>query len=70
MKVRIVLVALVAALILFSLPVLASEAPWWEWRNLTTRDIVCAQTSPGKDWVKYTGPYADLKCTTRGTPPK
>ena len=57
---------LVVTLILVTLPVFAGPLAWWEWKNLTTGAVVCAQTTPGHGWVRYAGPYADLKCTTRG----
>lgn len=50
--------------LIFSTFAWAGDAPWWEWKNLESGSIVCAQTSPGKGWVKYTGPYVDLRCTT------
>jgi len=58
--------SLAIVFILLSLSALAAPAPWWEWRHLSSGEIVCAQTPPGEEWVKYSGPYKDLKCTTRG----
>ncbi|HAR95988.1 MAG TPA: hypothetical protein DCR97_08515 [Deltaproteobacteria bacterium] len=57
---------LIVALVFLSSSVLAAPAPWWEWRHLSSGETVCAQTRPGEGWVKYSGPYKDLKCTTRG----
>lgn len=59
-------IALVSLCILFASAALAGPAAWYEWRNTTTKAIVCSQTSPGNGWVKYSGPYTDMKCTTRG----
>ncbi len=71
MKVRMAMtMTLALALSIMSSSVLAGPAAWHEWKNLTTGAIVCAQTSPGKGWVIHSGPYTDLKCTTRGTPHK
>jgi hypothetical protein len=44
----------------------AGPAPWYEWKQLSTGEIVCSQTVPGKGWVRYTGPYTDMKCSIRG----
>jgi len=47
----------------------AGVAPFWEWKS-STGAIVCAQSTPGKGWVKWTGPYSDLRCSTRQTDKK
>ena len=60
-----IILLLLLAFVLFNTAVMAGPAPWWEWRNSTTGAIVCAQTAPGPGWVKYSGPYEDLKCTVR-----
>lgn len=54
-------------ILLFALvaPAWGGALPFYEWKNETSGSIVCAQTAPDKGWVKVTGPYEDLKCTTR-----
>jgi hypothetical protein len=69
MKVKVAMTAALALSIVSS-SVLAGPAAWHEWKNITTGALVCAQTAPGKGWVIRSGPYTDLKCTTRGTPHK
>jgi hypothetical protein len=59
-------IALFLVFILYGLSALAGTVSWWEWRNSTTGATVYAQTSPGTEWAKYSGPYSDLKCTIRG----
>ncbi|HUJ89024.1 MAG TPA: hypothetical protein VLX12_02425 [Syntrophorhabdales bacterium] len=62
MKKRVTLVLILLAL--GSVAFAGGAAPWWEWKS-TTGAIVCAQASPGKGWVKWTGPYSDLKCSMK-----
>jgi hypothetical protein len=69
MKVKVAM-TVALALSIVSSSALAGRAAWHEWKNLTSGATVCAQTSPGKGWVIFSGPYTDLKCTTRGTPHK
>jgi hypothetical protein len=59
------------ALILLAFPsmALAGVAPFWEWKS-STGAIVCAQSTPGKGWVKWTGPYSDLRCSVKQTDKK
>ena len=63
MKKRITLALILLAL--GSVAFAGGVAPWWEWKS-PKGNIVCAQTSPGKGWVKWTGPYSDLKCSVKG----
>jgi hypothetical protein len=55
----------VTVLVFFGSLAWAGAAPWWEWRSTESGDIVCAQTTPGKGWVVYSGPYDDLRCSVR-----
>jgi hypothetical protein len=64
MKLKAVL--LLSLSVLIASVALAGPAAWYEWRNSTTREIICSQILPGKGWVKYRGPYMDRKCTTLG----
>jgi len=61
--------ALALILLAFASVALAGVAPFWEWKS-STGAIVCAQSSPGKGWVKWTGPYSDLRCSTKQTDKK
>jgi len=67
MKVKVVMI-MALSLSIMSSSVLAGTVAWHEWKNLTSGAIVCAQTSPGKGWVVFSGPYTDLKCSKRSTP--
>ncbi len=45
------------------LPLLADAgpAPWYKWQSMTGA-TVCAQTSPGKAWVRLDRVYVDPRC--------
>jgi hypothetical protein len=62
MKNRIAVIILLLAL---ATPAWAGTSPWFVWRNAVSGSTVCAQSSPGPGWMKETGPYSDLRCTTR-----
>jgi hypothetical protein len=54
-----------AASFLFLAPrVEAKPAPWYKWQSVTG-DKVCAQTSPGTDWVRLEITYVDGRCQFR-----
>jgi len=40
----------------------AAPAPWYKWRSKLGAGLICAQTSPGKGWVKLRTPYKDAGC--------
>jgi hypothetical protein len=42
----------------------AKPAPWYRWQSVTG-DKVCAQTSPGPDWVRLEITYVDARCHFR-----
>jgi hypothetical protein len=46
----------------------ASGAPWYKWMNRSDRTIICAQISPGENWVKYQGPFMESQCKKPGNP--
>ena len=46
----------------------AAPAPWYKWRSKLGTGKICAQTSPGKGWVKLRAPYKDAGCRIPDTP--
>ncbi len=60
--------AVLAMLALVSFAVFASGAPWYKWRNLIDRTILCSQLSPGESWVKIQGPFMESQCRKPGNP--
>lgn len=58
----------VLLLALFSLDAFAAGAPWFKWMNRSDRTIICAQISPGDNWVKYQGPFMESQCKKAGNP--
>ena len=59
---RTLLTCLLASL---SLAASAAPAPWFWWVSPHDNLRICAQTSPGDDWVKSDGPYRDSHCSRR-----
>lgn len=43
-------------------PAGAEPAPWFLWQSTLNSRIVCAQTSPGKGWIRLHGPFRDAGC--------
>jgi len=39
----------------------AGPAPWYKWQSVTGA-TVCAQTSPGKAWIRLERTYVDPRC--------
>lgn len=55
-------------MILACVTVIASEAPWYKWKNKSDRTILCAQNTPGESWDLYQGPFMESHCKKSGNP--
>ena len=54
-----------AALLLVFVPQAgAAPAPWYKWQG-ASGDRVCAQTSPGPEWIRSAATYVDPRCQRR-----
>lgn len=60
--------AALALLALATAAVFASGMPWYKWMNTMDRTLLCSQTSPGKTWIQYQGPFMESKCRKPGNP--
>lgn len=65
MRAHVVLAIFMAAV---SIATWAAPAPWYRWRSPNANYDICAQNSPGDDWIKVKGPYEDAHCQKLGTP--
>jgi len=54
--------ALIVAATLFCTSVWAGPAAWYKWRSPSADIEICAQFSPGDDWVAVKGPFGDSGC--------
>jgi hypothetical protein len=61
-------IAALAILALICFAAYASAAPWYRWKNLIDRTILCSQISPGENWVKFQGPFMESQCRKPGNP--
>jgi hypothetical protein len=41
----------------------AQPSQYWVWRDNATGETKCDPESPGKKWVKVSGPFEDSNCT-------
>lgn len=41
---------------------LAQPSEYYVWKQSSTGKTLCDPESPGKDWVKLSGPYEDSHC--------
>jgi hypothetical protein len=58
------LLLVMASFLAFALSVEAKPAPGYRWQSVTG-DKVCAQISPGPDWVRLEITYVDARCQFR-----
>ncbi|MDE2599276.1 MAG: hypothetical protein KGL40_06595 [Rhodocyclaceae bacterium] len=58
MKIRLPLLCFAMA----ALPAWAGNAAWYRWESRIDGRLVCAQTSPGEGWHRFSGPYRDAQC--------
>ena len=61
-------IAVLVLLTLTCFAAFASTAPWFKWRNLADRTIICSQLPPGESWVKVQGPFMESQCKKPGNP--
>ena len=54
--------ALFVGIALFCTGLEAGPAAWYKWRSPSADIEICAQFSPGDDWVAVKGPFADSGC--------
>ncbi|WP_256079401.1 hypothetical protein [Massilia sp. YIM B04103] len=45
-----------------SLAALAAPAPFYLWQSNLNGSLTCAQTSPGWNWTRFSGPYSNAAC--------
>ncbi len=60
--------ATLVLLVLISTLAYASGAPWYRWRNVTDRTVMCSQIRPGEAWVLFQGPFMESGCKKPGYP--
>jgi hypothetical protein len=48
-----------------SIPAQARPAPYYWWTSSVSDARICAQTSPGKAWVREDRPFRDSHCNIR-----
>jgi hypothetical protein len=65
MKIKLLALVLLAS---FSAIAYASGAPWYKWKNLTNRTVMCSQIRPGEVWVMFQGPFMESGCRKPGYP--
>ena len=46
----------------------STGAPWYRWKNVVNRTMMCAKVTPGDAWEKFDGPYMDSRCKKQGNP--
>ena len=65
MKIKLLALILLA---MFSAIAYASGAPWYKWKNVRDRTVICSQIKPGEFWVLFQGPYSESGCRKSGYP--
>lgn len=51
-----------------SMPAQARPAPWYWWASSVGDARICAQTSPGKAWLREDRAFRDSRCSSRVNP--
>ncbi len=46
----------------FITEVQAEPAAWYIWESTLNADRICAQISPGDQWIKRLGPFKNAQC--------
>lgn len=54
------IIAVIATLVVGT--VSAQPSVYYKWQNSSTKVVKCEPDSPGKDWVRMSGPYSDPDC--------
>ncbi len=55
-------------LALMSVTAYASGAPWYKWKNIRDRTVMCSQIRPGEAWIVFQGPFMESGCKKPGYP--